>query len=476
VARGRAAGAAAPSVPTGGPGTVQGGGPGSVQGGGPDSVQGGGPGGGGPGGGGPGGGGAGGFSTYLTLLRDGSVRRPFAASVLARLPISMAPIGLVLLVQQVRGAYRPAGLVTGAYALGTACGAPLWGRAMDRLGQPTVIAATASTSAALLATLALTAVHGGGDPVLLGLAFLAGLTFPPMSPAMRGAWRELPDPRRRRGGYALDSVAVESIFVSGPLVLSLLLGLAVPEAPLLITAAVLVVGGVTYARTAAARRVPSSRRPRAGPSPGEAAPREPGPAARSAVLRARGIPAVLLATAGMAVGFGQIDTSLAATARTVFGTSTVLGYLFAAIAGGSVVGGLTYGALAGHRGEAARLPVTLGAFGILLVPMTILLSGGRPSLWALEPLLFLAGLCISPSLIIMANLVDVHAPGARASEAQAWLGTATTAGAAAGTALAGALIDSGGVSRALTGALVAILVAAVAAAGGQRTWRREAPA
>ena len=426
----------------------------------------------------------GGIAAYVAVLREGRVVRPFAASVVARLPISMAPLGMVLLVQQVRGAYGPAGLVTGAFALGTAGGAPTWGRLMDRLGQPAVIAGTATASATGLAALALAAVHGAGDIVLVVLAVLAGLTFPPMSPAMRAAWRMFPDPQRRRGGYALDAVAVEGIFVGGPLFLSLLLGFTAAEVPLLITAVLLAGGGITYSRTAAARRVPSRRTgsattaatgaPDARGTPGALGAR-PGAGPRTGVLRTRGISPVLVVTAALAVGFGQLDTSLAATARTVFGTSSVLGFLFAAIAGGSVVGGLTYGAVTGHRGEARRLPVTLGAFGLLLVPLTILLSHGRPSLWALEPLLFLAGLCIAPSLIIMANLVDGHSPLGRANEAQAWLGTATTAGAAAGTALAGVLIDSGGVARSFGGALVAVLVAAAAAVAGQRVWRRRDP-
>jgi MFS family permease len=424
---------------------------------------------------------AGGITAYLAVLSDGRIVRTFAASVVARLPIAMAPLGMVLLVQHVRGTYGPAGLVTGAYALGTAGGAPTWGRLMDRFGQPRVIAATATASATLLATLALGAVHGAGDAVLVALAVLAGLAFPPMSPAMRAAWRTFPDPQRRRGGYALDAVAVESIFVAGPLFLSLLLEFTAPVVPLLITAALLAGGGITYGATSIVRGIPGSRghqRPvaTAGGLPDCSVAARGTPAgAPAGVLRARGIPAALVVAAGLAVGFGQLDTSLAATARTVFGTNSVLGFLFAAIAGGSVIGGLTYGALTGHRGDARRLPRTLGAFGLLLLPLIFQLSHGRPSLWALEPLLFLAGLCIAPSLIILANLVDTHAPTGRASEAQAWLGTATTAGAAAGTALAGVLIDSGGVTRSFTGALIAVLIAAIAAAAGQRTWTGRHP-
>ena len=425
-----------------------------------------------------------GLRTYREVLGHGPAARPFAASVLARLPISMAPLAIVLLVSGRRGSYGLAGVVTGALALGAAVGAPVWGRAMDRVGQPPVAAGTAVASAAMLAALAVGTVTGLPAGALVGLAGLAGLAWPPMSAAMRAAWRvTLPDARRRRAGYALDAVSVESIFVGGPLLLSLLLVIAPPVVPLLVTAAVLAVGGVTYSGTRAARRAPSVRTPAepvaAQPDPARPAP-DPGAATgpavrRTGTFRAPGLPAVFVVTAAMAVGFGQIDTSLAATAREVLGDPGRLGYLFAAIAGGSTLGGLAYGALRGAAGEHRRLPLTLGVFAAGLVPLAVLLSAGRPPLLALEPFLFLSGLAIAPSLIIGQNLVDALAPAGRVTEAQAWLSTATTTGSAAGTALAGVLVDSGGVGRALTGAVAAVAVAGATALGAQRTWRRAAP-
>ena len=74
----------------------------------------------------------------------------------------MAPLGILLLIEHDRGAYAIAGLVTGAYALGSAAGTPLWGRLMDRFGQVPVLLPTSLGSATLLAALA--AVHGRRGP------------------------------------------------------------------------------------------------------------------------------------------------------------------------------------------------------------------------------------------------------------------------------------------------------------------------
>lgn len=196
----------------------------------------------------------GGSRTYWRVLTTGAAVRPFAFAVLARLPVSMAPIGALLLVQQVRGSYGFAGLVTAAFALGTAVGGPGWAQLMDRFGQPWVVAGTSTASGALLAALALSTVSGGSALLLVGLSAAAGITFPPVGPAMRAAWKVvLPPGPLRQAGYALDAVAVETIFVGGPLLLSLMLPLTAAAVPLLVTAALLLVGGVSYSVSTAAR-------------------------------------------------------------------------------------------------------------------------------------------------------------------------------------------------------------------------------
>lgn len=414
-----------------------------------------------------------GLPAYARILRHGPALRPFAAATVARLPVSMAPLGLILLIQHVRGAYGIAGLVTGAYALGTAAGSPVWGRCMDRYGQPRVIAPTALVSAGLLVALTLGAVGGAGNPVLLVLAAAAGIAFPPVGPAMRAAWRVVfADPGSQRVGYALDASVVELIFVGGPLLLSLLLVVAPPVVPLLVTAGFLAGGGITYSFTGAARACRAHPRRRGG-TERRRRPRLPRPARLAAA--APGVVAVLVVMGLMSVGFGQVDTSLAATARQVLGDPARLGALFAAIAGGSAIGGLWYGAhsWAGH--EQRRLPVALGAFTLALVPLPLLMLADRPPLWLLLPLLFLAGLSIAPALIMQQNILDTLAPRHRLNEAQALLTAANTTGAAAGTAVAGFLIDLGGVPWAFTGAVLALAASSAVAVRSQRHWAVSSP-
>jgi MFS family permease len=395
---------------------------------------------------------------YLRILRRRSAAVPFAAAVVARLPISMAPLGIVLLIQNVRGTYAVAGVVTAAMALGGAVAAPGWGRLLDRVGQSKVLAPTGVASALMLAALAVSADRGAGDVVLVGLAAAAGLTFPVVTPAMRAAWRViLQTPQDRAAAYAMDAVAVETIFVGGPLLLSGLLVLTPRVVPLLVTAALQGVGTLVYSGCDATRNwrpPPHSGYAHAGRSP----------------LRAEGVAAVLLVALAMSIGFGHVDVSIAATARLSLHDPARVGLLFAAIAGGSAAGGLWYGARHWSVPPRLRLPFTLGGFSAGLFVLPAVVAHGA-ALWLLLPLLLVTGLCISPGLIIQQALVDGLAPAHRLGEAQSWLNTALTAGGAAGTALAGVLVDLGGPQRSFLGAAIAVTVAALLAVGAQRRWR-----
>ena len=401
---------------------------------------------------------------YLSVLRVRAARGPFVASVVGRLPISMAPLAAVLLVQQVRGSYSIAGLVTGMYALGAAVGTPVLGRLVDRLGQPRVVGPAGLVSAALLAALALAAAGGAGDPVLLALAAAAGAAAPPLAAVMRGAFRvALPAEADRLAAYALDAVAIEAVFVAGPLLVGLLLVSTPPAVPLLVTAALLAAGTLGYVRAAAVRAW------RPDPAPHGTAPHP---------LSVAGVRTVLLTSLLVSLGFAHLDLSIAATAREALAEPGRVGLLFACIAGGSTVGGLVYGSRSWRLAERLRLPLSLTAVATGLAVVAVHLGGleGRvrtPSLPVLAALLFASGVAITPGLIAVNNLVDALAPRSRLSEAQAWVSTSYTGGAAAGTAVAGLLVDAGGPGRGFAGACLLMVAGTVVAAAAQRSWRRE---
>jgi predicted MFS family arabinose efflux permease len=173
----------------------------------------------------------------------------------------------------------------------------------------------------------------------------------------------------------------------------------------------------------------------------------------------------------LSIGFGQLDTSLAATAGIVLGDTERVGLLFCAIAGGSAAGGLVFGTRTWPFDERRAVPALLTVFAVMLVAMALLMAFPPVSRWVLFPLLFVTGAAIAPTLIMQQALLDHLAPAHRLNEAQAFLSAANTTGAAAGTAVAGVLIDLQGLGVSFAGAAVGAGLAAAVALASQAHWR-----
>ena len=407
-----------------------------------------------------------GVRAYGRLLRHGPASRPFAFAALARLTLAMVPLGILILVEQERHAYAIAGVVSGAYAIGAAVGTPVWGRLMDRFGQVAVLLPTAVSSAALLVGLALATTNGAPDRALIAIAAGVGLSYPAISPALRSSFRiVLPDPQARRVAFALDATSVELAFVCGPMLLSALLLPRIPLLPLLVTAGLMAAGGLGYCATGVARRASAAVQRAAS---GENS-RTAGAGPRTALASA-GVVAVLTVMLMLSIGFGQLDTSMAATSDYALGGTEKVGVLFAAIAGGSTLGGLAFGARSWSFDERRAIAVLLCLFGLFLALLAGLLSVGAVSLLILLPVLFLTGLTIAPTLIMQQGLLDHLAPAHRLNEAQAFLSASNTTGAAVGTAIAGIVIDMAGLSWSFLGAALGALFAAAVAVLNKPRW------
>jgi MFS family permease len=388
---------------------------------------------------------------YLVLLRPRAHHRPFLAAVVGRLTISMGPLSTVLGVRATTGSYSAAGLVAAALAVGLGLGSPVLGRLVDGFGQRRVVASGAVASAGATATLAFASVSGVAVPLLITSAFLAGVTFPPLTACMRASWQSLlDDPAEREAAYALEAVGIELIFIIGPVIVGALLLTPFATAPLLATSAATLLGGVTYACT----RIAGSWRPE------RAAAARP----RGGALRGGGVLAILAAYSLVSVAFGTLDVSLAATAEQELGSEALVGVLFAVLGGGSVTGGLWYGTRRFSWPQRRRLVVTFGVFALGLAPLSFVTADMMPLLVAL----FVAGVAIAPGAIVSHQLLDDTAPPGTRTEAQAWSSTANIAGAASGTALAGVLVDLGGPSLSLRVAPLAALAAMLVVIACQR--------
>ena len=80
-----------------------------------------------------------GLARYRALFLVPHVRRLVLSGLLARLPMGMVGLALLLLVRERGGSYAAAGAVSGGYFVATAVGAPIAGRLVDRRGQARIL-------------------------------------------------------------------------------------------------------------------------------------------------------------------------------------------------------------------------------------------------------------------------------------------------------------------------------------------------
>jgi predicted MFS family arabinose efflux permease len=359
-----------------------------------------------------------------SIASSAGLRRLFATSILARLPLAMLSIGLLVHAQHLTGSFAAAGVVTGVYAIALGVGGPLLGRLVDRRGQTSVLLASAAVDAALLVVIAVQPV-GASPAVLLVLAAGIGLAEPPVGACLR---TQLPallsDPSAVRAAYALEASVLELTYIFGP-------PLALCIGALWSTGAALAAGGVVLAlATAAFAAQPASRSWRPVPAPG----RPHGGSLRAPAMRTL---VIVLVAVGVLLGAGEVAVVAAAK---MLDSTTAAAPLLALWGVGSFAGGLLAARLGGGARTAAGLALVLGA----LTAGHLALIPAAGNVVALGGVLLLAGATISPTEATIYAMVDDAAPAATMTEAFAWLATAMAVGGAVGAASAGLLVDRAG--------------------------------
>src|ERR1700761_971779 len=118
------------------------------------------------------------------ILAAPGARALLASSIIARLPLAMFSLPLLVNAQHQTGSFAAAGIVSAAYAIAGAFAAPLLGRLVDRLGQTTVLICGAAVTALALIVTGLVP-HGAPAVVLVLLAATAGFSTPPLEACVR---------------------------------------------------------------------------------------------------------------------------------------------------------------------------------------------------------------------------------------------------------------------------------------------------
>ena len=376
-----------------------------------------------------------------------------SAGALARLPMSMVGIGIVLMVSDLYGSYGLAGRVAAAYVLTHAVCSPQLARLVDRRGQARVMRpAIAVTVVALVGLVVVTLTHGP-PAALFAAAVLAGSSIGSVGALVRARWSHaLSDPRQRHTAYALESVLDEAVFVVGPVLATILATAVHPAAGLVVPIAAVLTGGLLlFAQH--------------GTEPPPAAPRAPGAARRRHVLRSGGMGVLAVVFVAMGSIFGATDVATVAFAEEQ-GNKGAAGVILAVFAAGSMLSGLGYGARHWVSPLWRRFAVGMVALALGVLPFVFVTS-----LPALAGVMFVAGFAIAPTLVNGNALVQHFVQPGRLTEGLTWVGTSLGLGVAVGASVAGAAIDTRGSHGGFQVVVISAVLAFVATLASLRTLR-----
>ena len=368
------------------------------------------------------------LAIYRRILGEPGTALFSATGLVARLPISMVGLGIVLLVEARTDSYGLAGLVSGVTLASNAALAVPQARWPDKLGQSRVLPVAYTIWGLALAGLMWSVEQSLPLAVTFAFAAVTGAALPAVGSCVRARWSfALADNNQRQTAFALEAVADETVFMTGPIVVTLLATAAHPLAGL---SAALVAGVVGTLALSAQR--------------GTEPPPHPRIVERDARPRMPWATILPLALVSLALGslFGAAEVTTVAFSDEQ-GTTAYAGPLLAVWAAGSLIAGVLTGALTWRRSVLERLRIGAAAMTLTMLPLALI-----DSLWAMAAALFLAGFAIAPTLIATISLAEACVPPARLTEGLAFLQTGMVAGVAPGAAIAGMVVDARGASAA----------------------------
>ncbi|SEC27382.1 hypothetical protein SAMN04490357_1607 [Streptomyces misionensis] len=359
------------------------------------------------------------FAPYRRLFAAKGALGFTATGFLARLALSMSGVGTVVMIAAVRHSYALAGAVGGAALAATLVTIPLLGRLVDRYGQARTAIPAALWSSLMSAALVVCLATDAPTWTLFVTNVLSA-TAPNVGGMARARWAELyGDDDRMHVANSFEQVLDELCFVLGPVVVVALATGVAPEAgrvaPLVLTLA----GTVLFCLQRGTEPPVRPADPSAGRSP----------------LANRGLQvmiAVFLFTGSL---FGSLEVVTIAFTDSL-GHKSAAGAVLALQAVGSALSGLLFGLLTLRGSGPARFLLGVGGMALLMLPLT--LATGMASL---VPLMFIAGMATSPTMITGMGLVQELIPRARINEGMTLAVTGLLGGSSLGSTLAGWAVE-----------------------------------
>lgn len=387
------------------------------------------------------------LTKYRLAFADPRARAFSFAGFIARMPISMVGIGILMYVESARGNYTLAGAVSATGAIASAVGGPITSRLTDRFGQhrvlPWQIFIVVTAAAALIFTIPsdLPAIF------IFIFATISGFFAPSIGALVRARWTALlVSGPVLITAFSVESMIDEIIFVIGPTVAAFTSVNIHPAAPQVIAVVFLLIGGSWLISMRDTEPPINQQQVKHG---------------KPVVFR-NGLLWLVFIHFLAGIFFGSIETTMIAFSDFA-GVPVAAGFLLALWSIGSLIGGIFYGA----SDFKLPLPKQLILISLVLIPPAVIVPF-VDSLAVLAVMSVMAGFGIAPLLISAASIAQQRAGDGRTTEAIASMYSGIGVGFAFAASSAGWLIDNHGTSWAFTvgtGAAFAITLGTVLAQG-----------
>lgn len=185
------------------------------------------------------------FKTYSELFKTPGAKRIASAGFIARLPIAMDALAIILFVQSVDGRYAIAGSLTAVAALVTVISSPLWSKAADHFGQRIVL--STAIPIRIFAIITFISLVMNGAPVWSWFAaiFLAESASVSIGSMTRRRWAHVLGGDKKdvlSTSYTFESLLDEFIYILGPVITTAVVAAIAPSAGLILGVLFLLVG------------------------------------------------------------------------------------------------------------------------------------------------------------------------------------------------------------------------------------------
>lgn len=441
------------------------------------------------------------MSNYVRLFSFEGTRAFCISGAIARLPISMMGLGIVLALNHIYNNWTIAGTMSAAYVLSQAAVTPLYAKLFDRFGQRKVGTLALSVQVVAMLSFAFAALIRVPLPILFVLAILMGVTQFAFGALVRTRWaytlKNQSDDTLLNVAYALESGIDEIVFIFGPILAAWLATSVHPVSQLFVPVLASGLGGAWFlslknTQPAVVKIVQVESAPANDEDVRVALENGPYTASEDSskngkkliaknlrdrlslkqlrntnrknkpknVLLYRGIIPLVVMFLVFNMSFSAFDVSVTAAMRAQ-GLDKLIGLQLALFACGSLVGAVIFGSHKFRGSNWSHLIVFLS----LLTVGFILMNINIDRLVLLSIFELLSGLCVSPIFATGNLIVKDTIPEHSLTEGLSWLPTASATGASLGSMVAGFAIDAwssrGGMMVPWISTLVAIPIASI---------------